>query len=293
MDFKNLVIIGERINPGFRSSKKLFDESDIDGIRKLAASQAEKGAKYLNVNIGDRAMKDQAFYREVIRAIQSTVSLPLSFDFPNREVQEICLETYDPARANGARPIMNSISELRWDMLELYKKFRFKVILMVSERMEDGERISNKTPDEVYMTARRMIRYILETADNISINDIFIDVSVCPVAGDMEGLIRMAVESIKKIGSDRELKGVHMSVGLSNISIMVPPQALNNSPLKLYLESAFLTNTVPFGLDTIIGTPGREYKNLPENDFVLQGFNEALKLDGIEAVMRIQKLYME
>ena len=47
-----------------------------------------------------------------------------------------------------------------------------------------------------------------------------------PVAADTECLTRMAVEAIRKIGSDPTLQGVHMSVGLSNISIMVPAKAV-------------------------------------------------------------------
>ena len=87
------------------------------------------------------------------------------------------------------------------------------------------------------------------------------------------------------------MKGVHMSVGLSNISIMVPAKATDGSPLKLLLESAFLSNTAPYGLDTIIGTAGRDYKILPPDNFVMRGFNESLELSDVEAIMRIQSLY--
>ena len=51
----NIRIIGERINPGFKSTKALFDNSDIPGIQALAVKQAEAGASWLNVNIGARA----------------------------------------------------------------------------------------------------------------------------------------------------------------------------------------------------------------------------------------------
>lgn len=294
MDFKNLTIIGERINPGFKSSKKLFDDSDIPGIQALAVSQVAAGAKYLNVNIGERALTDFKFMRDVVTSLQEVVDVPLSFDFPNREVQEVCLKAYDVKKSKGALPLINSISELRYDMLSLYKEYDFRVILMASERMEKGERVANKTAQEVYMTAKRMVEYITTTTNNkITNDDIFIDVSVCPIAADTEGLIRMGVDSIKLIGQDPKLKGVHMSVGLSNISIMVPATALNGSPLKLYLESAFLSNTVPYGLDTIIGTAGRDYKNLSEDDFVMKGFNDAMSCEGFDSIIRIQQLYME
>ncbi|OGV34376.1 MAG: hypothetical protein A2020_04850 [Lentisphaerae bacterium GWF2_45_14] len=292
MHYQDLTIIGERINPGFASSKALFDNSDIDGICKLATEQVQKGAKHLNINIGARAMTDSEFMKEIILRVQDTVNVPLSFDFPNMEVQELCLKIYDHQKACGQKPVINSISELRWEMTELLKIRPCRVLLMASERSENGEKIANKTADEVLETARRMVKK-LTGSHGLSNDDIFIDVSVGPVAVDMEGLTRMAIQAIRKIGSCPDMKGVHMSVGLSNISIMVPPKALDGSPLKVLLESAFLTNTVPHGLDTIIGTAGRNYQFLDSDNFVLQGFNEAMQLDDVESIMRIQQLYKE
>ena len=55
----DIRIIGERINPGFKSTKALFDEQDLPGIQALAVKQAEAGAAYLNgliaqLGLGDR-----------------------------------------------------------------------------------------------------------------------------------------------------------------------------------------------------------------------------------------------
>ena len=61
----HITIIGERINPGFKSTKALFDNSDLPGIQALAVRQAEAGASYLNVNIGARALTDPVFLVEV------------------------------------------------------------------------------------------------------------------------------------------------------------------------------------------------------------------------------------
>jgi 5-methyltetrahydrofolate--homocysteine methyltransferase len=121
--------------------------------------------------------------------------------------------------------------------------------------------------------------------------DLYVDVSVGPIGADMEGLTRMAVDAITAIGSCEELKGIHQSVGLSNLSVMLPKLANDGCLLKLNIESAFLTLCVPKGLDTIIGTPGRKYEVLAEDNFILKGVKEALELDGIEAIMKIQELY--
>ena len=288
MDYPNLTIIGERINPGFKSSKALFDHNDIDGIKKLAVEQVKLGARYLNFNAGQKGMDDPRFLKDVILALQQAVDVPLSFDTPDLASQKVCFGVYG---ADRPKPIINSISELRWEMTELLKLRPCKVLLMASERIENGEKMPNKTVAEVVGTAERMVSTLLAGGFGLAPDDLFVDVSVGPVAVDLEGLTRVAIDSIRKLGASPWMNGVHLSVGLSNISIMVPAKATDGSPLKLLLESAFLTNTVPYGLDTIIGTPGRDYKLLPKDNFVQKGFDDAMELSDVESIMRIQELY--
>ncbi len=283
-------IIGERINPGFKSTKALFDNSDIPGIQALAVRQAEAGAAYLNVNIGSRARTEPQFMAEVIRAIQAVVTVPLSFDFPSLEVQEICLKAYDPSRADGKLPIVNSITEHRWDLMDLYKSFKFKVIMMASERVEDGTAKSNRTADEVASTAKRAALR-LKNEHGMPLDDIFIDMSVSAIIADSEGLSRGTIDAIKRIGSDPDLKGLHMMGGLSNIGQQLPPKAVDGSDLKHALECAFLTLTVPHGFDTLLGTPWRGYHPLPDDHYVLSTYRAFLEQTGTNAIRVVRKFY--
>lgn len=291
MSISSLTIIGERINPGFVSSKALLDTQDIEGLQKLAVSQKEKGARYLTINIGDQATASPDFLTRLITAVQAVVDLPLSFDYPHQSIQKRCLETYDQAKAGGRKPIVNSISELRLQMLDLIKIRPFRLVVMASERLENGYAMPNVTPEEIAQTARRMADRILTTAPDMTLDDILIDVSLCPLATDTEGQTRRAIEAIRLIGGDPALKGIHMLVGLSNLGIMLPKTAIDGSRLSVKLESAFLTLTLPHGLDTALATPGRDYQILPEDDFILQGFKEAIALDGYDTLMRLQQLY--
>lgn len=293
MAIKGLKIIGERINPGYKSSKELLDNEDIAGIQALAVDQVEKGAVALNVNVGDRGTRDPAYFAEVIRSIQSVVSVPLSFDSPNAAIQEVCLNAYDEEKAGGAWPIVNSVTELRWEMMDLLKIRPFKVLLMASERDVDGSREANRTSMDVYQTAARMTDRILSGDGGLTIDDLIVDVSIGPVAADTEGLTKTAVEAVRMIGQDPALRGIHMSVGLSNISIMVPARATDGKLLKTRIESAFLTLAVPLGLDMVIGTAGRKYRFLPDDDLVMAGLKEALQMGSFESIMRIQELYKE
>ena len=285
-----IQIIGERINPGFKSTRALFDHSDIPGIQALAVRQAQAGAAYLNVNTGTRALDDPQFMAEVIRAIQSVVTVPLSFDFQTASVQELCLKTYDVRKADGKLPIVNSITEHRWDLIALARDFRFKVVVMASERVEDGVARPNKTADEIYRTARRSALR-LAREHGFTVEDVLVDMSVSAVVADTEGLSRATLDAVKLIGGDPELEGVHIMGGLSNIGQQLPPKAADGSDLKHKLECAFLTLAVPFGFDTVLGTPWRDYHPLPKDDYVLNAFRQFLDQSGTQALRAVRKFY--
>jgi 5-methyltetrahydrofolate--homocysteine methyltransferase len=286
----SLRIIGERINPGFKSSKALFEQQDIAGIQALAVKQAEAGAAWLNINIGAQALTDAGWMATVIRAIQQVVTVPLCFDFPSKKVQQLCLQAYDAARANGALPIVNSITEHRWELMELYGPHRFKLILMASERVEGGRALANRTADQIHATARRgVLRLVHE--HGMPIDDVFVDMSVSALVADTEGLNRSTLEAIRRIGADPDLAGVHMMGGLSNIGQQLPPRAADGSDLKHGLECAFLTLAVPLGFDTVLGTPWRGYAPLPEDHYVLQAYRHFLTQSGSNALRAVRRFY--
>ena len=287
----NLIIIGDRINPGFKSVKTLFDAEDLVGIQALAVKQAEAGASYLDVNIGARALTDTAFMAEVIRALQAVVTLPLCFDFPSAQVQEVCLKTYDRARANGAMPMVNSITEHRWDLMDLYKPLGpFKVIMMASERMEDGVAKGNKTTEEISSTARRAALR-LQKDYGMPMDDVFVDISVSAVIADTTGLNRATLDAIRAVRNDPDLRGIHIMGGLTNIGQQLPPKAADGSDLKLSLECAFLTLAVPAGFDAVLCTPGRAYRPLPDDNYVLIAYKNFLEQSGTNALRAVRKFY--
>lgn len=291
MTLPGLTIIGERINPGFASSKALLDSRDIPRLQDLAVSQVEKGAGYLTINVGDQAGRDTAFLSDVIRSVQRVVDTPLSFDCVDPAVQEAALKTYDPARARGRKPIVNSITELRWEMVDLLGIQPAKVVLMASERLDGGCEVANTTARQIADTAHRLADRLRARMPQMTLDDIVIDVSLSALASDADNLVRRSLDAIGLIHSNPALRGIHQVVGLSNLSIMLPPNATDGGPLKVRLESSFLTLAMPRGLDIILGTPGRDYRILDEGDLVFRGFKEAMGLDGFDALIRIQQLY--
>lgn len=287
----DLIVVGDRINPGFKSVRTLVDNNDLPGIQALAVKQVEAGASYLDVTIGPRAVNDAEFMMEVVRAIQAVVTVPLCFDFPTAPVQEVCLRTYDRARAGGALPLVNSITEHRWDLMDLYQRFGpFKVIVMASERVDDGIAKPNKTADEIITTARRAALR-LKNDYGMPMDDIFIDISISAVVADTTGLHRATLAAIRAIRADPDLAGIHIMGGLTNIGGQLPVKAADGSDLKLSLECAFLTLAVPLGFDAVLATPWRPYRPLPDDNYVLNAYKNILEQTGSNALRAVRKLY--
>jgi cobalamin-dependent methionine synthase I len=226
----------------------------------------------------------------VIKALQAAVDVPLCFDYPSAAVQEVCLKAYDPAKAKGYRPVVNSLAETRQEMLDLVKIRPFQVILMTSGRLEEGSPKSNKLTAEVLGVARRMTSRLTRECGFIR-EDIYVDVTIHSLVSDLEGLTRMALEAIGSIGEDPELKGVHIIGGMTDIGNMLPPLKFDDIPLRQLVENAFLTLAVPLGFDTIMGTPWNKFQMLPDDNMVLQTLKDFTELKGLNAMRRLRQLW--
>lgn len=284
------TIIGDRINPGFKSTKALLDAGDMAGVQALAKRQVDAGAAALDFTIGPRAKDDPQFLVEVIRAVQTAVTVPLCFDYPEPAVQEVCLKAYDADRARGAKPIINSMAETRWTMVELMQIRPCRVMLMASERLEGGIGRPNRTAAEIAGTAKRAALR-LAREHGLALDDVIIDVSISALIADTAGMNREALAAIGLIGSDPELKGIHISGGLSNIAQQLPPKAADGSDLKLQLECALLTLARPLGMDTVLATPWHAFQLLPEDNYVLGVFKHVLQASGTDVLRQVRKLY--
>lgn len=283
-------IIGDRINPGFKSTLALLDAGDVAGMQALAVRQVEAGATALDFTIGPRALEQPELVVEWIRAVQAAVSVPLCFDYLDVPVLEVCLRTYDQAKALGRLPIVNSLAETRWEMMSLYKLRPFRVMLMASERLEDGAGRPNRSSAEISATAKR-VSLRLAREFGIALDDIIVDVSVSAVIVDTTGLNRAALDAIGEIGADPELKGIHISGGITNLGQQMPAKAGDGSDLKRQLECAFITLAAPLGLDTVLATPWHGLYALPEGNFVLEIFRRILERKGSDALREVRKLY--
>jgi cobalamin-dependent methionine synthase I len=289
MGIDGLTIIGESINDSVPSTHELFEKKDIAGIIELAKSQAEGGAAYIDVNVG---LRSPGFMAEMVKKIQELVTLPLSIDTPDPEIAAAGLEAYNPGRAGNRKPILNSISQARLQMFDIYKKQPFIPILLVTEGAEqDGGIKMNKTAEETYATAKEMMKIARERIPGVKNSELIIDPGIMPIGSDSDGNFKRLINSLKFIFQDADLLGVNRSVGLSNFTVMLPPKRADGSPVKGALESAFLTMAMPMGLNTVIGSVKRKYSLLPGDHPALLCLNDVMNLEGFDIIMRVMSFY--
>lgn len=288
MPLDGLTIIGESINDSVPSTKKLFDAGDIDGILELARAQDAGGAAYIDVNVGPRP---PGFMAEMVRKIQAVTAKPLSIDTPDPETARAGLAAYDPGRAGGKAPVLNSVSSLRASMFELYGVRPFRPILLVSEHAVDGRSRPCRTAEESVEAARFLVAKAAEACPGLAPGDCIIDPGIAPIGSDAEGNLARLVKALEMIHADPRLAGVHVSVGLSNFTVMLPAKRADGSPVKGPLENAFLTKAMPLGLDMVIGSVKRKYERLTPDHPAMQCLEDCIRKPGFDAIMRVREYY--
>jgi 5-methyltetrahydrofolate corrinoid/iron sulfur protein methyltransferase len=288
MSIHGLTIIGESINDSVPSTQKLFDSEDIEGLKDLARSQDTKGAAYIDVNVGRRSPE---FMSRIVREIQSVTRKPISIDSPDIRIAEAGLKAYDPGLAGGKMPILNSISLLRTELLDLYRIQPFMPILLVSEHVVNGQPAPSGSSRETREITKEIFALIRARKVPIPVDQCIVDPGIAPIGTDTEGLLKRLLEGMALIHGDPELPGIHMSVGLSNFTVMLPSKRADGSPVKSALESAFLTRAMPLGLDMVVGSMARKYEILDASHPAMVCLEDCLRLGGFDSIGRIQEFY--
>ena len=272
-------IIAESLNDSVPSTHVLYESGFMSGVRDLAKFQDDAGAVYLDVNVGSFSAD---FFAEVVREVQSVTRKPLALDSPDPAMIEAGLKAYDDS---AGTPILNSIAILRKELFELYKIKKFRPILLISE----GESGACRTADETMESAKLLLSEAKKTG--IANDDLIFDPGVAPIGSDSEGNLTRLMETMHRLHADPLFAGVHVSVGLSNFTVMLPPKRKDGSPVKSPLESAFLTRTMPLGLDYVIGSVKRSYECLSDDHPAIQCFDDCVRLPGFDAISRVRTFY--
>ena len=281
MAIEGLAIIGETINDSVPSTQRLLEAGDFDGLVELARMQDERGAAYIDVNVGTRPGSVMA---ELVGRIQAVTTKPLAIDTPDPQVAQAGLEHTTPSGPVGKKPILNSATMQRVEILDLGRRWPLRPILLVSEhRSTAGRGLATPPKRPTRRPGTSWRRFASDAPGRPTTTASSIPAS-SPSAATPRAICSGSSRRCNSCEAMPTLAGVHASVGLSNFTVMLPSKRADGSPVKGPLESAFLTKAVPLGLDMVIGSVKRKYEMLPPDHPAMICVEDCLRLGGFDSI---------
>jgi 5-methyltetrahydrofolate--homocysteine methyltransferase len=249
------LLLGERCNAqGSRKFKRLLLSEDYDSILELGREQVEGGAHALDISVAVTENPDEAgFMRKVVKKLAMGVEAPLVIDTTEPEVMEAALKTA-PGRCLLNSTHLEAGREKADKVFSLAKKHNAAVLILTID--ETG---MAKTAQRKLEVARRI--YDIAVQDHgLRPGDLVFDTLTFTLATGDEEFSNSAVDTIDAIRLIKsELPGVLTSLGVSNVSFGLTPQA------RPVLNSVMLYHSVQAGLDMAIVNPAHitPYAEIP------------------------------
>ena len=242
---KSFLIIGERLNAsGSKKVRDLLNVEDWDGLVAVARGQVKENAHVLDVNVDYVGRDGEKDMHELVSRLVTNVNLPLMLDSTEWQKMEAGL------KVAGGKCILNSTNyedgnERFFKVLELARSYGAGVVIGTID--EEG---MARTAERKFAIAQRAYRDALEFG--IPAHEIFYDPLALPISTGIEedrnngAATLAAIERIR-----RDLPGVHVVLGVSNVSFGLSPAA------RIVLNSVFLNDCVQAGLDAAIISPAK------------------------------------
>ena len=241
----SFLIIGERLNAsGSRKVRDLLNVEDWDGLVAVARSQVKENAHILDVNVDYVGRDGERDMRELVARLVTNVNLPLMLDSTEWQKMEAGL------KVAGGKCILNSTNyedgdERFFKVLALARDYGAAVVVGTID--EEG---MARTAERKFAIAQRAYRDALEFG--IPAREIFYDPLALPISTGIEEDRHNGAATIEAIGMIRQrLPGVHVVLGVSNVSFGLSPAA------RIVLNSVFLHDCCQAGLDAAIVSPAK------------------------------------
>lgn len=234
-----MYIIGENIHIISDKVKEALRDRDAKFFQELAVKQVEAGAQALDLNLGPRKKDWEEVFPWMVKAVESVVDVPLSFDSTNLFGIEAGLKTI-----TKTRPIINSTSAEpeRLEKVPLLAK-QYDAQLIALTMGKSG--IPVGADERVNIALEALIPRMLEI--DFAIEDLIIDPLVLTVSGCQEYCPEL-IEAVRTLQYAWDPPPM-ISVGLSNVSNAVPKE---NRPLINRVYCAMLMGA---GLNMMIADP--------------------------------------
>jgi len=256
----------------------------LNYIRALIESQIADGADYIAVNL-DAFGEDEPklcvdMMVEYVKLVRKWgKGVPVCIDSSNNDVLTAGLKEWYKTTEQAKQPLINSVKVYTMDqILPLKKDFDFAFIgLLVSEGVPTGPGGSHSV-DELYSLAKQIFAKAVGEY-GFAPGQIYFDSTVFPLAIDMPmepnvpGYTYRAFETIKKIKSDAQMKGVHCSLGVSNCVRDLPGR-------KVGVCRAYVAKAMEYGLDAAIVNVAHHYGQVEPAPELLELVDAYAKMDG-------------
>lgn len=226
-----MILIGERINAGFKDVKQAILSKDGNVIKEWARKQTAAKADYLEVNLGTASNKPEDLCW-MIEMVQAAVDTPISIDNQKPEMLKAALPICKrPALVNST----TAADEKLDGILPLVAKYGASVIGVVMD--ESG---SPTSADKRVENGGKIMAKAME--HDISPERVFLDPIAMPIKykQDQTAAILSAVSQFK-LFSDPPC---HIVCGLSNTS--------NGTTQKKLINRIYCSMMISHGLDSVI-----------------------------------------
>jgi 5-methyltetrahydrofolate corrinoid/iron sulfur protein methyltransferase len=294
---KTLVSIGEsihasvpRVGAVMRQLAQLGpdayskDSEPLNYIMALIESQAGDGADYIAVNLDDFGRDDPRVSVDMMIEYVKLISklgrgVPVCIDSSDNDVLIAGLRQWHDTAHPAKQPLINSVKVYTMDeLLPLKKDYDFAFVgLLVSEDAATGPGGSHSV-EELYCLAKQIFEKAVGEY-GFKPGEIFFDSTVFPLAIDMPmepnvpGYTYRAFETIKKIKSDPEMKGMHCSLGVSNSVRDLPGR-------RIGVCRAYVAKAIEYGLDAAIVNVAHHYGSVEPAPELLELVDAYAKMDG-------------
>lgn len=211
-----MLIVGENINTSRRRISEAVENQDEAFIGKVAKSQADAGAHFIDVNAGTFVDRETKYLCWLVETVQNAVDLPLCLDSPSPKALS------EAIKRHRGEPMINSISleKDRFDaMLPIVTAQPCRIVALCM-----GETVMPDTAEDRVKAGAELIEKL--TTEGVAIESIFIDPLVQPVSVDTR-VGHIVLDAIKTFMND--FPGVNTICGLSNVSFGLPARRLINS----------------------------------------------------------------
>lgn len=233
-----MLIVGECIHIISPKVKDAIANRDAKTIQELALAQVEKGAQFLDLNIGPQKKTGPEVMTWIVNTVQEVVDFSLSFDTTNLAAIETGL------KLAKRQAMINSTSaepERLANVPPLAAQYNAKLIAL----MMGKSGIPMSAEERVSIALEQLVPRAMEVG--IPMENLYLDPLVLTVAGCQE-YCPHAIEAVRYVKQGMDPAPLTIG-GLSNVSNKVPAES------RSLLNRTYLAMLMSVGLDAIIADP--------------------------------------